>query len=93
MKDEDSNKVPWLNCRFRGSIFYNDLQSDEPLIVRQAMVELGSDSEPPPPSKNNKLPGGRPIDHVDMLIDELKEERARFESTLSEASEELGIVE
>lgn len=98
---EDSNKVPWLDSRFRGSIFYNNLptgpfpfpQSEEPLIVRQAIVDLGSGSEPPPPLKNNKLPAEGPVEYMDMVVDELKEERAKLESTVSETSKELGDSE
>lgn len=82
-KDKYSNEIPWLNSRFRGSIFYNHFQS-EPLIVRQAMVD-GSGSEPPPPPKNNKMPGERMMEDVDMMTEELNQVR--------DASKKLGDSE
>ncbi|OBT70443.1 hypothetical protein VE03_00034 [Pseudogymnoascus sp. 23342-1-I1] len=73
-KETDLNKVPWLNSRFRGSIFYNNPpivpfpRNEEPLIVRQAMVDLGSGSEPPPPPpENNKVPKDRVTEDVDIM--------------------------
>ncbi|KFZ17445.1 hypothetical protein V502_04599 [Pseudogymnoascus sp. VKM F-4520 (FW-2644)] len=51
---------------------------------------LGSDSEPPaPPKNNNSLPGDRPIEDVDMMIDKLKEERAKLETMIRDMPRQL----
>ncbi|KAL5350093.1 hypothetical protein ACLOAV_005130 [Pseudogymnoascus australis] len=45
-KDEDLNKTPWLDSKFRGSIFYNNPpmvpfpKREEPLVVGQSVVDL-----------------------------------------------------
>lgn len=76
-KDEDLNKTPWLDIRFRGSIFYNNPpmapfpKSEKPLTVKQAVVDLGSGSELPPPLKNNKLPGDRMMEDVGTMAGKL----------------------
>ncbi|OBT80646.1 hypothetical protein VF21_00320 [Pseudogymnoascus sp. 05NY08] len=78
---EDPDKVPWLNSRFQGNIFYNNLPivQSEPLIVMQARMDLDSGSEPPPPPKNTKLPEPKPMEDVEMTADEPNQERVKLE--------------